>query len=215
MKDGLAVFLRSSAAFEIKDEHLRHFDRISPYFFRTPTPMSCDQLDAMGHVGALLVEGMSRNNSVHIVGVASRGIPFATAVTMSLCADNRRQIHLSLLGKDGGTEHLARDPDSFTVVIDNAIVSGLTMSHALESLRLAGTRVDLVLSLFDREELDPAGSEPRRRLEVEFDCRVEFLYSLRDVIVSGLDAHQRSILVEYARRFGTKSLREFVNGPIG
>jgi len=212
MRDGIEAFLRSSACFEVADEFLAHYGRLSPYIFRTPTPFTAEQLQVIGENGARLIRERANGLPVHVIGVATRGIPLATAITIELRTEVAADASLSIVGRDGSTDHLAPDLPAFTVVIDNALVSGRTMELVLGRVQRLGLHIDLVMYLFDREEVDSRGIESPARVASQFGCEVLSIFSLRDVIdvlreESGFAADR---IVRYARMFGSKSLQDFI-----
>lgn len=211
MRDGIEFFLRTPTCFEIKDAYLPYYGRSSPYIFRTPTPLTADQLQVIGTNGAKLVAERTPARGTHIIGIASRGIPLATAITIELSAAFHIDADLSTVARDGSVEHLSINQSLYTVVVDNALVSGRTMELVLERVRSRKVSVDLLIYLFDREELDSAGSEPATHMAAEFGCEVASIFSLRDVIETIHDSSDKSILVQYAQRFGTKSLRTYIS----
>jgi orotate phosphoribosyltransferase len=194
----------------MKGVFLPYYGRKSPYIFRTPTPFTAGQLQAIGSNGAELVAERALTGRVHIIGIASRGIPLATAITIYLKAEHDREAVLSIVARDGSVDHLSIIQSSYTVLIDNALVSGRTMELALERVRSSGVNIDLMIYMFDREEVDNRGSESAARLSAEFDCEVISIFSLRDVIETVEDNIDRRTLKEYAQKFGTQSLRAYL-----
>jgi orotate phosphoribosyltransferase len=210
MRSGLEFFLRTPTCFEIRDEYLIYYGRSSPYIFRTPTPFTADQLQVIGRNGAQLVAERTGARSAHVIGLASRGIPLATAITIELSTVHNLDAVLSTVSRDGSVDHLSVERSDYTILVDNALVSGRTMELVLGRVQEAGIKVDLVIYLFDREEVDSAGSEAASRVAVRFGCEVVSIFSLRDIIEAlGNSVHQK-VLLEYAKRFGTQSLREYI-----
>jgi orotate phosphoribosyltransferase len=211
MTYGLDVFLQTPTCFEMKLEHLTYYGRTSPYIFRTPTPFTAAQLHAIGSRGAGLVYERARTGPVHIIGVASRGVPLATAIAMDLDRFPNMQASLSQIGKSGSDEHLCANCNGYTVVVDNAVVSGRTMELVIRRLQSHGISLDLVIYLFDREEVDYTGLDTATRVAQEFGCQVVPIFSLRDVIDAVDNAADRNVLLDYAARFGTESVRSYVS----
>jgi orotate phosphoribosyltransferase len=166
--------------------------------FRTPDRLTADQLRVAGGRGAVLVRETAGDRPAGLVGVATRGIPLATAVTISLGVPAT----LSIAGKDGSAEHLSVAPGACTVVVDNALVTGRTAEGVLGRLR-----TDLFVYLFDREELGPHGEDPAARLADRFGCAVRAIFTYRDVIAAEPAEPVRRALVDYGKAFGTPSLR--------
>lgn len=208
MRNGLEEFLRDTACYEFSDEYLENYGRVSPYIFRTPTPFTAEQLSAVGENGAKIVSDRASSAPVHIVGVGSRGLPLATVITTELRAAFNIPAYLSIAGKDGSTEHLASIPDCYTVLVDNAIVSGRTMEAVLGKLRADAFTIDLILYLFDREEIDSSGTDPALRIADEFRCDISSIFSLRDIIAETGSQEQRAVLLKYAQEFGNESIRD-------
>lgn len=210
MKNGIKLFLDTSTCFEMKEAYLPYYGRTSPYIFRTPTPFTAGQLQVIGSNGAKLVAERAPAGSVHIIGIASRGIPLATAITIDLKATHRREAVLSMVARDGSVEHLSVIQSSYSVLVDNALVSGRTMELALERVRSIGVNIELMVYMFDREEVNNNGSESAARLSAEFGCEVISIFSLRDVIEAVENDIDKRTLTEYAQRFGTESLRAYL-----
>lgn len=210
MRNGIEAFLQTSSCFEVDDswdKDFEYYGHASRYVFRTPTPISAKQLRVIGGNGAKLISERCGSSPVHVIGVASRGIPLATAITTELGAALNIEASLSVVGKDGSVEHLACNEDAYAVLVDNAVVSGHTMTKVLEYVQSCGVRVDLVMYLFDREELDETGTEPAARVAEMFKCDVISIFALRDVIDTLDNLDHKQILLEYAQKFCNDSLR--------
>jgi orotate phosphoribosyltransferase len=208
----LHAFTDTATCYEFKDEFLTTYGRISPYIFRTPTPFTGPQLRAVGVVGAQLVQKHTDSSTVHVVGVARRGIPLATAIAVELTNHGVDSV-LSVLGRDGSLEHISTLEHGFTVVVDNAIVSGRTMEKVLHQLTSLGVHADLITTLFDREELDRNGADVRSELAANFRCEAASIFTIRDLISSMPAGVEHNTLSEYASEFGTESLRQYMSKP--
>lgn len=206
----LLAFTDTETCYEFKNEFLNSYGRISPYVFRTPTPFTGPQLRAVGVVGAQLIQKHTDSATVHVVGVARRGIPLASAMAVELTSHGVDSV-LSVLGRDGSLEHISTADHGFTVVVDNAIVSGRTMEKVLHQLASLGIHPNLITTLFDREELDRNGADVPSELASNFKCEAASIFTIRDLISSMPAGHQRSTLSAYAREFGTDSLRRYMS----
>jgi orotate phosphoribosyltransferase len=170
----LHAFTDTATCYEFRDEFLTTYGRISPYVFRTPTPFTGPQLRAVGVVGAQLVQKHTDSSNVHVVGVARRGIPLATAIAVELTNHGVDSV-LSVLGRDGS--------------------------------------LDLITTLFDREELDRNGADVRSELAANFRCEAASIFTIRDLISSMPAGVEHNTLSAYASEFGTESLRQYMSKP--
>jgi orotate phosphoribosyltransferase len=129
---------------------------------------------------------------------------------MQLRALHDTPAYLSIAGKDGSTEHMASIPGCYTVLVDNAIVSGRTMETVLGKLRAGAFTIDLILYLFDREEIDSSDADPALRIADAFSCEISSVFSLRDIIAKTGSQEQRTALLRYAQKSGNQSIRAYL-----
>ncbi len=209
----LAAFTGTGTCYEFLAADLPYLGRTSPYIFRLPCPLTPRQLRVIGTRGALAVRGACGGRPVHLVGVATRGIPLATAMAQALDSDD---VVLSTVGGDGRVEHVARPRrPHFTVLVDNSVVTGATAVRAASALAGAGLPPELCLRFFDREENDVEGDDPTRRVEQRIGCPIGSLFALRDLLDAERRPARRATLHAYARAHGTEELRAWLTGRGG
>lgn len=205
---GIEAFTETAACYEFLQADLPYLGRISPYVFRFPCPVTARQLEIIGRRGAAVVAAARNGLPLHLVGVASRGIPLATAIARHLGGDD---VLLSTVGGDGSVEHVARPgPGHFTVVVDNSVVTGATAAATTRALSRIGVRPRLWVRFFDREELDTDGVDPTRAVEARIGCPVTSVFALRDLLRAERRPAERAVLVGYATAHGTASVRAWL-----
>lgn len=205
---GIEAFTATDACYEFLTADLPYLGRTSPYVFRFPCPVTARQLGVIGRQGARVVGADRRGRPVHLVGVASRGIPLAAAVARSLGGDD---VALSTVGGNGSVEHVARTgPGHFTVVVDNSVVTGATAADTTRALSRIGVRPALWIRFFDREELDVDGADPTRAVEERIGCPIRSVFALRDLLRAERRPVERAVLAGYAAAHGTASLRSWL-----
>jgi orotate phosphoribosyltransferase len=206
-------FMNTPLCYEMINASLPYLGRTSPYIFRFPCPVSSEQLLILGERLLQVVEEHAANKRVHIVGIASRGIPMATSV--ALLARGRREIWLSTTGSGGSVEHVAKDrSDCYTVLVDNSVISGRTLVGIVANLRSAGIRPDLCVRFFDREELDVRGNDPTEVVKRRVGFPIASTFSLRDIIRHEQRPGPKSTILQYAMRYGTASLKAHISSYI-
>jgi hypothetical protein len=97
-------------------------------------------------------------------------------------------------------------------VVDNALVSGRTMELVMSHLQSHGMNLDIVMHLFDREEVDHTGVDTATRVAQEYHCEVVPVFLPR-CIDRVENASDRRILLDYTERFGTEALKTYVSRP--
>jgi orotate phosphoribosyltransferase len=205
---GFGLFANNRQCYEAKDTFLPHLERTVPYVLRLPWPLSAAQLQIVGKRCREVVHRQTNDSRIHFIGVASRGIPMATAATLAY--PDASDVFLSHTGKNASVDHVARPTGCFTVVVDNSVASGRTARAVVGALASIGIRPDLLVTFFDREELTESGTDPIMETALQIGCPIQSLFSFRDLVQYEQRPEVRAILLDHASNFGTDSLRGFL-----
>jgi orotate phosphoribosyltransferase len=208
-RNEIGPFMETTRCYEFIEAYLPHLGRVSPYIFRFPSPLSKRQLQILGDRSRRLIETNCTGSPVHMIGIASRGIPMAVA---TLLADNDNQTRMSTTDTQGSVEHVAREMGQcYTVMMDNSITTGRTVARVVEQLASVKIIPDLVIRFFDREELDAHGEDPTLAAESVINCPIASVFRLRDLVESDDRKNERALLTMYARNHGTRAIQNFLD----
>lgn len=215
MKESDITFLLNTPqCFDAKPTHIAHLQRMAPYYFQTPRPLSKHHLHVFGESGAKIAGAICSSKCVNLFGVVRGGIPIATSIAMAL-SDREMESNLFAVDKHEGLERRARLPTepACNIVVDNAIITGATLRHVIAALERAGVRVDLVVAIFDHQVLNANGQDTIGILHSDLAVDIEFFLSFGEVMGFFKHTHQQkySEFVSYAERYGTQALKARVN----
>lgn len=150
--------------------------RKSTYFFNTGNLDDGESLEAVGNAFALCAYENGLLDKFDVVfGPAYKGIPLATTVARSInemFGENKRFAYDRKEGKDyGDTKDKVvvgnLKPGDRLLFVDDVITTGKTKYETVEKLRKAGFDFSVagVVVLFDREETDLEGNDPKAQME--------------------------------------------------
>jgi orotate phosphoribosyltransferase len=187
--------------------------RISPYFFNAGRFDNGHALDIIGrsYASTLAAAGLSFDM---LFGPAYKGLPLATALSVALWRDMRRNVPVAFNRKEAkdhgeGGILIGAPLAGRVLIVDDVITAGTAIRESVQLIRGAGAEPCGVVIALDRQERGrdtlSAADEVRQSLGLPvvavagLDDLLAYLH--RDERLAGHHAH----LAEYRSRYGTAS----------
>jgi orotate phosphoribosyltransferase len=194
--------------------------RKTPFFINTGNYSTGSQLARLGHFYAQALQETFPDGVDVLFGPAYKGIPLATAASMSLATDFGREVSFCFNRKEvknhgeGGTliGHKLRDNDR-VVIIEDVTTAGTSVRESIPLLKAAaGVQVLGLIVSVDRMERGTAALSALAEIREEFGIRTVAIATLADIVnhlhnreINGkvvLDDAIYGRIIEYRRTYG-------------
>ena len=182
--------------------------RVSPYFFNAGKFNTGEHLSVLGgfYSQRLLDSGIEFDM---LFGPAYKGIPLATAISVSLYQQYQRSVAVAFNRKEAKTHgeagHLIGAPLAGKIVItDDVITAGTAIRESFDIIADSDAEVAAVIVAIDRQEKGPNGASAIQEIEQQFQIPVLAIASLNDLLsyVQTNMAEQQQALTEYRSQYG-------------
>ena len=182
--------------------------RVSPYFFNAGKFNTGEHLSVLGgfYAQRLLDSGIEFDM---LFGPAYKGIPLATAISVSLYQQYQRSVAVAFNRKEAKTHgeagHLIGAPLAGKIVItDDVITAGTAIRESFDIIADSDAEVAAVIVAIDRQEKGPNGASAIQEIEQQFQIPVLAIASLNDLLsyVQPNMAEQQQALTEYRSQYG-------------
>jgi len=182
--------------------------RVSPYFFNAGKFNTGEHLSVLGgfYAQRLLDSGIEFDM---LFGPAYKGIPLATAISVSLYQQYQRSVAVAFNRKEAKTHgeagHLIGAPLAGKIVItDDVITAGTAIRESFDIIADSDAEVAAVIVAIDRQEKGPNGASAIQEIEQQFQIPVLAIASLNDLLsyVQTNMAEQQQALTEYRSQYG-------------
>ncbi|MDG1249553.1 MAG: orotate phosphoribosyltransferase [Gammaproteobacteria bacterium] len=182
--------------------------RISPYFFNAGKFNTGEHLAVLGEFYAqrLIDSGIDFDM---LFGPAYKGIPLATAISVSLHQQHQRSVAVAFNRKEAKTHGeaglLIGAPLAGKIVItDDVITAGTAIRESFDIIKDSDAEVVAVIVALDRQEKGPNGASAIQEIEQQFQIPVLAIAGLNDLLsyVQTNMAEQQQALTEYRNQYG-------------
>jgi orotate phosphoribosyltransferase len=213
----IGLFMNNPDIFRLETRYIPTLNRTAPYFSKTPRVLTAELLNEFSYpflssIKNLLTIQSIDLNRLYLCGIASGGIPLATALTLNLHEPGVPGPKLAII--DPHTRRV-RDyepaPDTATVLVDNAIHTGRTLKAARELIESAGGRIDLVCKIFDHMTKLNNGKPLVKIFSHIAGCEVLSSVSICELLMYMDDSSAKEEIVHYLSVWGDESAREILS----
>ena len=182
--------------------------RISPYFFNAGKFNSGEHLAVLSEFYAqrLIDSGIEFDM---LFGPAYKGIPLATAISISLYQQYQRSVGVAFNRKEAKTHGeaglLIGAPLSGKIVItDDVITAGTAIRESFDIISDSDAEVVAVIVALDQQEKGPNGASAIQEIEQQFQIPVLAIAGLNDLLryVESNMKEQQQALTEYRSQYG-------------
>jgi orotate phosphoribosyltransferase len=184
--------------------------RVTPYTVRLPQSPQKQLFQSLAE-SAWSLGQMNGLQKVDCIGIANSGIPLAQAIhehssslgklTRCLIVYPRVSVQILISAESGVTP----------ILIDNAVTTGETVSKALSTVRRFGHEPQVILRVFDREDVGEDGLSAAERIRTCLGLDLVSIFRLRDII-PWLDKRECQAVLLYQATHGTVSFKEWIGG---
>lgn len=207
-------FIKDKNCFAIENAYLKPQNVICPFNFRTPSAILSEQFIAIGKVASKhLAKINTFDKKIHIIGVSSRGIHIASAISIEL---NRIGVKnsLSILKMEGCLEHFCEQctDGAFTIVVDNSIKRGDTLRRIKKILDKKNIKIDLFFHLYDFYVLNNKSKDKNKLISKETNIPIKPLFNSKDLLkyLKKTNNKDFNLLNKYFYTHGNKKMKKFI-----
>lgn len=185
--------------------------RATPYTVRLPYFPEKELFRFLAEA-AWSLDQLSRLQNVHCIGIANSGVPLAEAIYEHGCS-SRKCTKLSVIDPHALEASIdpADDDEMTTILIDNAVTTGKTVKTVLEMVRRFDYRPELVVRIFDREDVGQDGLSTVERIWRDTGLSLISIFRLRDILPN-LNPVERQAVLSYQSQYGTASFKKWIGG---
>ena len=207
-------FLIDENCFENKKINLISHNIENIYDFRTPTPFKSSQLKSVGEKATKIIKkNNKKNKKVQLIGISSRGIPLAVAVSFQLELEGIKSELSIIKGDILDHVNLQDNEKYFTVLIDNSIKSGSTIRKSIRLLNKEKIYINLILHLYDFCVVDKNRIDQTVELAKEVGIKINAIFSFKDILIyfrkENKDYYKE--LSDFGIKNGNKRIIKFLN----
>jgi len=179
MNNKIKFFLNDENCFQKRQIKLINPKGINnPYDFKTPSPITSKQLELIGNLGMdIILKHNKDNKKIHLIGIASRGLHMATAISLALEKESISN-NLSIAKLDTNEDVCMKcSKQSFNVLIDNSIKTGNTLKKTIKQLTSKQIKIDIIIHLYDFNVF-----HTNQKLSEELNIKIESIFTIKHVI---------------------------------
>ena len=160
--------------------------RISPYFFNAG---KFNQGAAFNDLGKYYADTLMQSNIGFDVlfGPAYKGIPLATAASISLARDHGKSVGVAFNRKEAKTHGeagklIGAQLKGRVVIVDDVITAGTAIRESMALIEEAGAQPAAVLVALDRQEKGPDGKSAIQEIEQAYKIPVLAIAKLENLL---------------------------------
>lgn len=205
----LAEFLLDYEMYQFGPATLRNDERSTPYMVKLPTTPRLQLFDILANVTvAKAIIDVSRQ--LHLVGIAKSGVPMASAIAQQLKAMGS-PLEYSVYDPRQPAAWFDNTVDRTwpVLLIDNAVTTGDTLETTAQTLRSQGTKIEGVLSIFNREEIGRDGYSTIERIQRRLGINLQYIFAVRELL-QVISQHEREVISQYLADYGTPDIKVYV-----
>ncbi|MCR4278434.1 MAG: hypothetical protein NUV81_00830 [bacterium] len=184
--------------------------RATPYTVRLPKSSEKELFQSLAGA-AWSLDQVARIKNVHCMGIAKSGVPLAEAL-YEYGRASRKCTKFSVVtphALEQGLDPAADDDEMTTILIDNAVTTGKTVKTVLDMVRRFGYRPEIVVRIFDREDIGEDGLSTVERIWRDTGLDLVSIFRLRDILPS-LSSMEREAVLSYQSKYGTASFKKWI-----
>ena len=160
--------------------------RVSPYFFNAG---KFNQGSAFNDLGKYYADTLIQSNIEFDVlfGPAYKGIPLATAASISLARDHGKSVGVAFNRKEAKTHGeagklIGAELSGRVVIVDDVITAGTAIRESMALIDEAGAQPAAVLVALDRQEKGPDGKSAIQEIEQAYKIPVLAIAKLENLL---------------------------------
>ena len=160
--------------------------RVSPYFFNAG---KFNQGAAFNDLGKYYADTLIQSNIEFDVlfGPAYKGIPLATAASISLARDHGKSVGVAFNRKEAKTHGeagklIGAELSGRVVIVDDVITAGTAIRESMALIEEAGAQPAAVLVALDRQEKGPDGKSAIQEIEQAYKIPVLAIAKLENLL---------------------------------
>lgn len=184
--------------------------RVTPYTVRLPQPPQKELFQTLAE-SAWSLDQLSKLQKVDCIGIANSGITLAWAIHEHVTRLGKPTRCLIASPRASGQVLVSAESGFTSILIDNAVTTGETAAKVLGTVRRFGYEPEVILRIFDREDVGEDGLNTAERIRMHLGLDLVSIFRLRDIIPC-LDKLERQAVLTYQSAYGTTSFKEWIGG---
>lgn len=182
--------------------------RKTPYTVRLPELPHCKLFQFFAKL-VWNCGSFDKFDMIHCIGIANSGIPLARAV-YEQGNELGKSVFFSTVCPHTKQHIIGSDSKKATsVLFDNAVTTGNTLSEILPITQQLGFYPKVVLRIFDREDIGTDGLRTVDRIKNRFGLNLISIIRLRDII-QYLNNDEYQSIIKYQSAYGTLSFKKWI-----
>jgi orotate phosphoribosyltransferase len=213
LTNSFSCFIEDTNCFQEESFNLLSTGTISPYSFSTPRPLTGRQLDIIGMNGLQIISKYTNINNIHIIAIATYGIPIAATILQYLYRENK-QVRLSIIKPDENkdNEEFYMNKNEYTILVDNSIKTTYTSTKAIEILNKYKVKVNLIIYLYDYGLKTIEHKDYIKDLEKKLNLKIISIFSILDLLeyYFNTDRDKYKYLLNHTVNNGTERIKKLL-----